>query len=376
MNLTEFKLERYFARYEFETPYLLGSSDIEPYTLPDLLALADAETLGLWQDLSLGYTESAGHPLLRAEIASLYEGVSPDEVLVFSGAQEAIFALCNVLLGPGDHAVVTWPAYQSLYEVARGAGAEVSLLSLEAEEDWQLDLSKLVAALMPRTRLLTLNFPHNPTGALPAAHEFARAVSLARERGAYVFSDEVYRGLEYDASDCLPAAVELYERAVSLGVMSKAWALAGLRIGWIATHDSELRQKLAAFKDYTTICNSAPSEVLSIIALRARDRVLERNRGIIQENLAHVDAFFNRHREVYEWACPRAGCIAFPRLKLPLPIEQFCGGLLEHQGVMLLPGTVYEHTGNHFRLGWGRRTLPEALARLDHYTLAQLKVAR
>lgn len=368
MRLAEFKLERYFARYEFDTPFLLSSSDIEPYTLPELLELADPDMLDLWRNLSLGYTESAGNPLLRAAIAELYENVSPDEVLVCSGAEEAILALSNVLLGAGDHAVVVLPAYQSLYEVARATGAEVTPVGLLSEEGWQLDLARLQTTLRPTTRLLVVNFPHNPTGALPTPDQFRTAVELARECKAYVLSDEVYRGLEYDPGDRLPAAVELYERGISLGVMSKAWALAGLRIGWIVTHDADLLHRLAAFKDYTTICNSAPSEALALIALRAASRVMERNFALLRENLAHVEAFFARWPDAYEWVRPRAGCIAFPRLMLPVPIEEFCSGLLESERVMLLPGTVYEHEGNFFRLGWGRRNLPEALARLDRYT--------
>ncbi len=368
MKLAEFKLERYFARYEFDTPFLLSSSDIEPYTLPELLELADPDTLDLWTNLSLGYTESAGNPLLRAAIAALYDDVSPEEVLVFSGAEEAIFSLSNVLLGPGEHAVVLQPAYQSLYEVGRATGADVSPVRLQPEEGWQLDLGRIETALRPTTRLLVLNFPHNPTGALPTPDQLQGVVQLAREREAHLLSDEVYRGLEYGPGDRLPAAVELYERGVSLGVMSKAWALAGLRIGWIATHDADLLQRLAAFKDYITICNSAPSEILALIALRAAPHVLERNRAILRENLTHVDAFFARWPNAYEWVRPRAGCIAFPRLTLPVPIEEFCSGLLHSEGVMLLPGTVYEHEGNFFRLGWGRRNLPESLTRLDRYT--------
>ncbi len=368
MKLAEFKLERYFARYEFDTPFLLSSSDIEPYTLPELLELADPDTLDLWTNLSLGYTESAGNPLLRAAIAALYDDVSPEEVLVFSGAEEAIFSLSNVLLRPGEHAVVLQPAYQSLYEVGRATGADVSPVRLQPEEGWQLDLGRIETALRPTTRLLVLNFPHNPTGALPTPDQLQGVVQLAREREAHLLSDEVYRGLEYGPGDRLPAAVELYERGVSLGVMSKAWALAGLRIGWIATHDADLLQRLAAFKDYITICNSAPSEILALIALRAAPHVLERNRAILRENLTHVDAFFARWPNAYEWVRPRAGCIAFPRLTLPVPIEEFCSGLLHSEGVMLLPGTVYEHEGNFFRLGWGRRNLPESLTRLDRYT--------
>jgi aspartate/methionine/tyrosine aminotransferase len=373
MRIPDFKLERYFARWEFAATHLLCSSDVEGYRMEELLALADDEGRELWRNLSLGYTEIPGHPLLRAEIAGLYRDVLPEEVFTFAGAEEAIFALMNVLLGPGDHAIVTWPGYQSLYEVAGATGAEITLLRLEPGTGWQPDIEALRRAVRPTTRLIAINFPHNPTGALLDQRAFSAIVDLAEETGAYLFSDEVYRFLEYNPDDRLPAAVERSGRAISLGVMSKAFALAGLRVGWLATHDAEVLRRVASFKDYTSICNSAPSEILALIALRAREVVLARSRAIIAGNLAHLDRFFAEWAGMFEWVRPRAGSIGFPRLRADIPIEQFAAELVEQQGTLLLPGTVYEHPGNHFRIGFGRTNLPEALARLEQFTASRLK---
>jgi aspartate/methionine/tyrosine aminotransferase len=369
MKMPEFELERYFARHEFGAPYLLSSSDMETMRMDELLALADGEGRRMWNDLALGYTEPQGHPLLREEIASLYETVPPEGVLVFSGAEEAIFALANVVAGnsPGGRAAVVWPAFQPLHEVARSAGAEVDLLELRHEDGWSLDPGALGGLLGPSTDLVVLNFPHNPTGAQPDRETFARAVSLAAGMGATALSDEVYRLLEHDPADRLPAAVDLHEGAVSLGVMSKSFGLAGLRIGWLATRDLDLLSRVAAFKDYTTICNSAPSEVLALVALRAKEEILGRNLGIVLGNLPLADAFFEKWRGKMEWVRPRVGCIGFPRLLADVPAETFAAGLVEAEGVMLLPGSVYGHTGNHFRLGFGRRNFPEALERLDRF---------
>jgi aspartate/methionine/tyrosine aminotransferase len=373
VRLPEFRLERFFARYEFEVPFLLSSSDVEAFTMNELLALADDRGRELWDGLTFGYTESAGAPALRAEIAGLYEGVEPDDVLVFSGAEEAVFAFGNVALGPGDHAIVMWPAYQSLYEVARGAGADVTLLRLEHDAGWALDMDELERSITPSTRAIVVNFPHNPTGAHADPETYARLVALAEDAGATLFSDEVYRWLEYDERDRLPAGVECSASAASLGVMSKTFALPGLRIGWIASRDRELLARLAAFKDYTTICNSAPSEVLSLIALRAVDSVVARSREIVDANLALLDDFFERRCDRFEWVRPGAGPIAFPRL-LGEPVAPFCEELARDAGVLLLPGEVYEHPGDHFRLGFGRRNMPEALERLEAFVDARVSL--
>ena len=375
MKLPEFGLERYFARHEFDAPYLLSSSDMETMRADELLALADEEGHRMWRDLTLGYTEPQGHPLLREEIAALYETVPPEGVLVFSGAEEAIFALANVAVGgaPGDRAAVVWPAYQSLHEVARSAGAEVDLLELRHEDDWALDPDALGDLVGPRTRLVVLNFPHNPTGAQPDEDVFRRAVGYAGEAGATLLSDEVYRFLEHDPQGRLPAAADLYEGAVSLGVMSKSFGLAGLRIGWLATRDLDLLWRVAAFKDYTTICNSAPSEVLALVALRAKEKILSRNLRIVLDNLPRADAFFEKWRGTFEWGRPSVGCIGFPRLLSDVPAERFAAELVEAEEVMLLPGSVYGHPGNHFRFGFGRRNFPEALARLDRFAEGRLR---
>src|SRR5262249_14112617 len=249
VRIQDFALERFFARWEFAVRHLLCASDVEAWRLADLLDLADEETARLWADLKLGYTESTGHPLLRAEIASLYDTVFADDVLTFAGAEEAIFCLSNVLLGPGDHAVVTWPGYQSLYEVGRAAGASVTLHDLREADGWALDVDRLLAEVRPSTRLVVVNAPHNPTGMLPGRDEWDRLTGELDDRGVHLLADEVYRYLEVDEADRLRTGADAFERGISLGVMSKSFALAGLRIGWLATRDRELLACCAAFKD-------------------------------------------------------------------------------------------------------------------------------
>jgi aspartate/methionine/tyrosine aminotransferase len=374
MRIADFELERFFARWEFDARYLMCASDVEGYPMADLLELADDETRALWDGLNLGYTESTGHPLLRREIAALYDTIEPDEVLVFAGAEEAVFCLENVLVDAGDHVIVTWPGYQSLYEIARANGAEVTLHELREANGWAIDLDLLRRQLTAATRLIVVNLPHNPTGMLADRATFDRLVQIADEAGAYLLVDEVYRGLEVDPTDRLPTGADASPRGISLGVMSKTYALAGLRIGWLATHDRELLDRVARFKDYTTICASAPSEILSIIALRARDRVVARSRAIVAANLDHLDGFFDDWADRFSWVRPMAGSIGFPRLTVPgISIDDWAADLVQAEGVLLLPGSRFGHQGNHFRLGFGRTNLPEALGRLTSFAERTLR---
>lgn len=367
-----FQLERYFARWEFNAPYLLCTSDVQGYPMGELLALADAETKAMWDHLTLGYTEAPGHPLLRREIAGLYRGIAPEQVLCFAGAEEALYIAMRVILRPGDHLIVTFPGYQSSYQVAESIGAQVSRWMLEPVREgetlkWKVDLAALRKMIRPETRMILVNFPHNPTGALLAQEEWDAVVQIARDADCYLFSDEVYRFLEYNPNDRLDAAVERYDRGLSLGVMSKPFALAGLRIGWLALKDTDLLAQMASYKDYTTICNSAPAEILALIALRARETVLGRSLGLIRANLAHVEKAMANMAGSFDWIRPQAGSIAFPRWNGSLPIEVFTDQLVQTEGVLLLPGTVYDYPGGHFRLGLGRENTPDALERLTRF---------
>lgn len=369
MNLPPFKLERYFAKYEFHVQYVLGASDCESLSVLDLLDL-ESGAKDSFQELWLGYTESEGAPSLRREIARLYSTIQPDQILVHCGAEEAIFLFMHAMLQPGDHVVVHSPCYQSLVEVARGIGCDVSLWRASEREGWALDLTDLRASLRPNTRAVVVNMPHNPTGYLMTPDEFSELNRLTRERGIALFSDEVYRESEYDVADRLPPACDINENAISLGVMSKTYGLPGLRIGWIATHNAEIRMRMAGLKDYTTICSSAPSEFLAELALRHRQQIVKRNLDLIARNLTVLDGFFAKHADRFFWRRPKAGPIAFPRL-VGDDIEAFCHELATTAGVLLLPGTIFDDRENHFRIGFGRKNLPEAILRLEDFLISR-----
>ena len=367
MRIPDFNLERYFAQHEFSTPHILCSSDIQGMAMVDLLALADDDARQRWETLTLGYTETAGLPALREVIARGYKGISPEDVITFGGAEEAVFIAANVLLGPGDHFITTWPGYQSLYEVGRATGAEVTLLELRPEQRWKLDIDALRQAIRPNTKLILLNVPHNPTGATLSHDEWQAVLEIAQAAGAYLFADEVYRLLEYNPQDRLPAACERMERGLSLGVMSKAFGLAGLRIGWLVVREPALRAKLLAFKDYTTICNAAPSELLALMALRASDRVLARSRSLVLAHLQQFHELVNARPHQLAWVAPQAGSVAFPQLVGDLPIATAAERLNREFGVLVLPAMVYGYPGNYFRVGFGKTDFPAALQRLTAF---------
>ncbi|MBI5825015.1 MAG: aminotransferase class I/II-fold pyridoxal phosphate-dependent enzyme [Chloroflexi bacterium] len=365
MNLPPFKLERYFAKYEFNTEFLLCSSDCEAMSIAELLAFEEGAA-EKFQNVWLGYTESQGSPALRKEICNLYATIQPEDILVHTGAGEAIYLFMNAAFENGDHVIVHSPGYQSLAEVARSVGCDVSPWIAREENGWALDMDELRRLMRSNTKGIVINTPHNPTGYLMSRVDFEELNRFAQQNNLLLFSDEVYRESEYDPADKLPAACDMGEHAVSLGVTSKTYGLAGLRIGWIATKNKKIYQNMASLKDYTTICNSAPSEFLAEVAMRHRQKLIDRNVGIVKNNLAVIDELFTRHASCFTWVRPKAGSMGFPKL-LKGNVEDFCDNLVKNAGVLLLPGTAYDDSNNHFRLGLGRKNLPQAVARLEEY---------
>jgi aspartate/methionine/tyrosine aminotransferase len=366
MQIKPFELERFFARHEFSSPYLLCCSDCEAFTIDEVLSHADNGSLELWKNLKLSYTDSRGHPLLREEIKRLYTSITPRDVLVCT-PEEGIFLSMHSILKHGDHVVTTFPGYQSLYEIAGSIGCTVDHWKPREENGWVFDIGDLERLLKKNTKLLVINFPHNPTGSILEQKNLRHIVDLVRRNNTMLFSDEMYRYLEYDETDTVTAACDLYENAISLFGMSKTFALPGLRIGWLVTRNSGVLEKIAAYKDYTTICSSAPSEILAIIALRTKDLLVDRNLALIVKNLNILDSFFNDHRTMFRWHRPKAGPIAFPGMQMGLDSTEFCSDLRTKMGVLLLPSENFNFGRNHFRIGFARKNMTEALGRLKEY---------
>lgn len=374
-SLPDFRLETHFSKWEFKAQYHMTASDAESMSLQDLLAMASAEEREAFETMWLGYTETFGAPDLRQMIADTYQCQKAPDVLCFAGASEGIFAANNVILDKTSHAIVVTPNYQS-HETLPIAICEATGVPLDPNDDWSLDIDRVAAAIRPNTKLITINFPHNPTGTILPLDRYEALIALCRKHGIYILHDEIFNGLGKTGTQHLPFIADAYERGLSLNVMSKSYGLPGLRIGWIACQDAEIISKMERLKHYLSICNSGPSERLTMIALANRDKILARNCAIIDDNLPKWDAFFARHPELFDWKHPDGSCMAFPRYKGADGVDAFCNRLVEESGVLFLPSTIYsselgETPKNRLRLGFGRRRLDAGIAALDNHLMRQ-----
>ncbi len=371
-DIEDFALKRFLNdRAGPRVRYNLSSSVCEPLTVDDLLVLEDGAARGLAQ-LSLGYPGLHGSASLRALIAGRCAGLGADDILVTTGADDAIALLLLSSVAPGDHVVVHAPGYQPFAALARWRGCAVSPWNAREEAGWALDLDELVGLLTPRTRLIVVIMPHNPTGYLMPEPTFADLLCLTEERGITVVSDEIYAGVAADPAAELSPAASLSPRAVSLGGLSKSFGLPGLRVGWIATADRALLDRARRVRMHANSFASGPSEYLAAIALRHSTAILARNRAIARDNLAAVAAFIDGHRDLLAWRAPRAGVLAFPRLLGPETADQFCASILAGAGILLAPSPLFGYGDRHIRVGFGLKNVPAALAALDRYPLVSL----
>ena len=304
--MRNFELEVFFSKWEFTAEHHMTASDLESLSIADLLALADDEDREGFESLWLGYTETRGAADLRAAMAETYDRMSADNILCLAGAGEGIYAVMRVLLDKDDHIIVPVPNYQSAETVPLDICA-VTGVAMRCDDGsasatgWRLDIDDIKAAVRPETRMISLNFPHNPTGVLLGQKDLMDLVGFCRERGIYLFSDEVYRGVETDAAVRMPQIADVYEKGISLNVMSKAYGLPGLRVGWIASEDHDVLTRAERYKHYLSICNSAPSERLALIALKARASIIARNVGLVRKNAVLLEKLFADFPGLVDW---------------------------------------------------------------------------
>jgi aspartate/methionine/tyrosine aminotransferase len=364
-HMRDFALEVYFSKWEFAAKYNMTGSDAQNITLKELLSLASPADREEFENLPLGYTETFGAPTLRVEIAKTYDTVKPEHVLCFAGAVEAIYVATQVLLEVDDHAIVITPNYQAAETVPLSI-CEVTGVPLAFERGWDLDIERLRRAVRPNTKLISINFPNNPTGRIIPRASFDAIVEICRKQGIWLFSDEVFRLIERDSTLRLPQAVDVYERGISVNVMSKAYGLPGLRIGWLACKERDTLVRFERYKHFLSLCNSGPSEVLARIALKARDKILDKTRAIVRKNIAVLNEFFSEYSSLFDWKEPDGSCVGFIRYKGKDGVEAFTKRLVEESGVLFLPASIYRSELNEvpsdcMRVGFGRTHVPEGL---------------
>jgi aspartate/methionine/tyrosine aminotransferase len=368
LKIESFALERWMTTWEMKVEFDLTESGILPMTVNDLLAFEPPERRASLLDqllnMRLGYSEAPGSLALRSALAATYERTGPENVLVTTGAIEANFLLFNVLLEPGDHVVAVYPAYQQLYSVPRAIGCDVSLWPIREEGGFGYDLDELERLVTPRTKLIILNTPHNPTGAILSAADLRRVYAIAESVGAWVHGDEAYRWLQLPGGEELAAPVRnLGERGISVGTLSKPFGLPGLRIGWMVA-PAEVIARCWGMRDYVSLSPGKLNDALALLAFTHRDRVVARNQAIVAQNLATARRWFAEQAEVVSWTEPRAGLLAMVQYRLDVPSNDLADRLAAEYSVMLAPGSAFgfEH---YLRLGLGQdpAIFAEGLAR-------------
>ncbi|MFT5697322.1 MAG: aspartate/methionine/tyrosine aminotransferase [Desulforhopalus sp.] len=364
--MRNFDLEIHFSKWEFEAKYNMTASDVESMSVKELMDMATSGERSEFENQQLSYTETWGAGELRERIASTYDSMSYENILCFCGAEEGIYTAMRVLLGKDDHAIVVVPNYQAA-ETLPLEICDVTGVPLHEENNWRLDIDDVAKAIRPNTKLVSINFPNNPTGATMPADDLMELVSLCREHNIYIFSDEVYRLLELDENKRMEQVADIYEKGLSLNVLSKAYGFPGLRIGWIASQDKELLLQFERYKHFLSICNSGPSEFFAKIVLNNREKILRQNRTLLRHNLSELAQFFGEYPALFDWYTPDGGCIAYPRYKGKGTVEHFCETLVEEHGILLLPASIYrsdlmETPNDRFRIGFGRRNIEDGLA--------------
>lgn len=367
MKIDSFKIERFFSKYEFGARYLLSGSDCDGLSLEYILSLASEEEKQQWKNMKLGYSETRGSLMLRTAIARHYDRIGPDNVVVCSPG-EANFALMNTYLQKGDEIICMAPSYQSLYEVAFSIGCKVSFWQAELRKGgWYFDTGSLKDLVNKDTRMIIINFPHNPTGFTPSIDEYNEIINIAASGGILLFSDEMYRFLMHDPQFNIPSACDVYENAVSLWGTSKSFGLAGLRLGWLTSLNQSILEKVESFKDYLSICTSPATEIPAAIALNNTQTIIRNNLEKIRINIGHFSKFAERNNRLLEFPVPNSGSTGYLPLNIKIPAADFVDRVFRDTGVLLLPSETFNHGSKHIRIGFGKENFTEGLDCLEKY---------
>ena len=352
MRIRDFGVEQWMNRWETSCRHNLAETCVASISVEELLGLAGMTPEALVAELApmrLTYGAIEGSERLRTAIAALYETASADDVLVMHGAIGANALAYQAIVEPGDVVVSIVPTYQQHTAIPESLGAEVRELRLREADGWLPDLDALRRLAAGGVKVIALVNPHNPTGSLLDEERFDAIVAVAREHGAWILADEVYRGLDQEGTGTSPSFVDRYERTIGVGSMSKAFSLAGLRLGWVVA-PPDVRAAIVRHRDYSVISVGMVDDLLASIALEATGPLLARNRAIVRENLGILDAWIAAEPAV-DYVRPRSGTTALLRYDADLPSEDLCIRLLEAEGVMFTPGSALDAEG-YLRIGY------------------------
>ncbi|MCU6600136.1 aminotransferase [Peribacillus frigoritolerans] len=369
MNIKTFAVEHWMNLYEMEAVYNIAETCVESLTVNELISIDGTDPEKFLLDLGknkLTYGHIEGSPDFRRLVSNQYQSLDADNVLVTNGAIGANFLLLYSLIQPGDHVVAVHPTYQQLYDVPASFGATVDLLPLREENNYLPDLNELKSLVNEKTKMIIINNPNNPSGAIIEKEMLEEIVEIARSYDAYILCDEVYRKLLQEDELVVPSIVDLYEKGISTSSMSKVLSLAGLRLGWIAG-PKEVITECFRHRDYTTISCGMLDDILAVHALKNYDKILDRNRKIIKENLSILDAWVEQE-PLISYVKPRAGTTAMLKYDLPVSSEDFCIGLFKANGAFLTPGSCFDIEG-HVRIGYACKTevLEQGLQKVSEY---------
>ena len=353
MEIKTFAVERWMNTYENDAVYNLAETDAKPFTLDELLSLGDKdELIKELLKIKIGYNPTTGRQELREVISSFYRETKQENILITTGAIEADFLVTNVLVKPGDTVIVQFPAYQALYSTAEARGANVKYWKMDIDKGYEPDIDELKRLIDKNTKLIVLNIPHNPTGAVISEDQLKTILSWAEEGDFWVLCDEVYHDFVLYPNVIPPHGRSLSRKAISVGSMSKSYGLSGLRLGWIAGPE-DIVNACWEWKDYTSISNSPINDFLATFALKNTDKVMERNLSIARENLEFFLKWLKEHEDYFDYVKPKAGVLMFPRLKnIALSSEKLCEELYERYKLLMVPGECFEMPG-FLRIGFG-----------------------
>ncbi|MDG1709416.1 MAG: aminotransferase class I/II-fold pyridoxal phosphate-dependent enzyme [Emcibacteraceae bacterium] len=353
-------------------PHSLSNSFAEPLSNEELIKLSiergDQAIVDEYNNHSLDYTPIGGSPDILEEIANLYgPNITADNIVLTAGTQVGIQTVATALLDENSHSIVFTPGYQSVQIAPVHAGSDVTIIELKAEDKWQIDPEKVKTAIQDNTKYIVANEPFNPAGTLMSRETQLALKEIADEHDIYIMFDEIYRHLEHDPKDRLPAMADVYEKGISAGGMSKPWGGCGITIGWIALQDTALKEKMVDDLYFGTICPSRASEIQAVMALRSSNYLLKRNVEIIKRNMSLLDQFFDDFSDYFSWIRPRAGATAFVKFKGPLNTDQL-GLQLAQEGISIKPAYVFSdevsEDVDYFRIGYGEKIMPSALEAL------------